>query len=220
MPKSGYLPDISGNFSRFRVEYREGMDSGKWAKAALALHHMNGALDDEYRLPISNEMWMEQQDGYIVWECLECTSPQKVIRNKGEEDEEEEIIQVPTRSKKEEIRIFEEKCNDVISFLSGRKSRRMWECPKCHAIAPVRSVRSKLLKYPAPHYRGCIYEEPEAPKTGLMMRRGSYPTAMRKWTKLFSIELEHQLTIYRLEYIRRNGEDMEDAQGYKDKGGD
>lgn len=218
MPKSGYLPDISGNFTRWRMEYREGMDSGNWAKASLALHNMNGSLDAEYRLPINTELWQSQQDGYVVWECTKCTTEQKIIENKGEEDETEKIIEVPTRSKKDEIRIFEERCSPVIQLLAERKSRRMWECPKCGEIAPVRSVSSKLLKYPAPHYRGCIYEEPEAPKTGLMRNRGAYPTAMRKWTKNYSIELEHQLAIYRLEYIRQHGEDMEDAQGYKDKG--
>jgi hypothetical protein len=49
------------------------------------------------------------------------------------------------------------------------------------------------------------------------MRRGNYPTLMRKWTRLFSFELEHQLAVYRLEYIKRNGVDMEDS-GYQDKG--
>ena len=220
MPKSGYLPDISGTFSRWRQEYREGMDNGKWAKASLGLHNMNGSLDAEYRLPISNETWIQQQDGYIVWECANenCITDRKVKHTDDEGEVTFEIVHERTRSKKEEINIFEENCSDVIQLLSGRKTRRMWVCPKCSSIAPVRSVSSKLLKYPAPHYRGCIYEEPEAPKTGLMMRRGSYPTAMRKWTRLYSLELEHQLTIYRLEYIRQHGEDMEDAQGYKDKG--
>ena len=193
------------------------MDSGKWGKASLALHNMNGSLDAEYRLPINTEMWQSQQDGYIVWECQFCTTTKTVKEVDEEGEETSKQVTAPTRSKKDEIKIFEERCSPVIQLLSERKVRRMWICPKCGEIAPVRSVSSKLLKYPAPHYRGCIYEEPEAPKTGLMRNRGAYPAAMRKWTKMYSIELEHQLAIYRLEYIRQHGEDMEDATGYKDK---
>lgn len=217
MTKSGYLPDISGTFAKWRQEYREGMDGGKWAKASLALHNMNGSLDDDYVLPISDEKWSDQHDGYVVWECTQCMTERKIKHTDDDGEVTYETVTEPTRSKKDEIKIFEEKCSDVIRLLSNLKTRRMWGCPKCGNIAPVRSVSSKLLKYPAPHYRSCIYTEPQPPKTGLMMRRGNYPTLMRKWTRLFSFELEHQLAVYRLEYIKRNGVDMEDS-GYQDKG--
>jgi hypothetical protein len=40
---------------------------------------------------------------------------------------------------------------------------------------------------------------------------------MRIWGRNYSLELERQLAVYRIEYIKQNGHDMEDS-GYKDKG--
>ena len=179
---------------------------------------MNGSLDEDYRLTISDKRWEENEDGYIVWDCPNCTEEKTTIVNKGKDDEHEKTRIIPTRSKKEDITIFTETCSDVVVLLSGLSTRKMWICPKCKNIASVASTKATMLKYPEPHYRDCIYSEPKQPITGLQTRRGSYPQQMRVWAKYFSRELEHKLALYRLEYIKQNdGMDMEFA--YKDEGG-
>jgi len=222
MTKVGYLPDISGNFVRWRMEYLRGISMNDWQMAALGLHNMNGALDADYRLPISTEKWNEKQDGYVVWSCTECTTGVNHIYNEGEENQYSKVIQVPTTSKRKDIHIFIERCTDVIALLSGKTQREMWICPKCDNISSVTDVQKKMMKYPEPHFRGCIYAEPTRPLTGLMRRRGTYPRQMRAWVKFYSLELEHQLALYRLEYIKVNGHDMEDggSSGYDERGGD
>lgn len=212
MPKSGYLPDISGVFERWRKYYLDALDShstNKWSHVSLGLHNMNGALDEDYRLTISDTKWQENEDGYIVWDCQNCTEEKIIIVNEGKENEKEKTIKVPTRSKRSEIKIFTEHCNKVVQFLSGLDNRKMWVCPKCKHIMSVASTKATMLKYPAPHYRDCIYSEPIQPLTGLQTRRGSYPQQMRRWARYFSIEIEHKLLQYRLEYIKQHdGQDM------------
>ncbi len=216
MTKSGYLPDISGNFTRWRQYYLDGLGDETWPRVALGLHNMNGALDEEYRLPVSDKGWIEKEPGYIVWDCPNCTELKKITVNKGKENEYKKEVEIPTRSKRSDITIFEEKCDDVVSLLSGMTKRKMWVCPVCKNTAPVFSVKATLLKYPEPHYRECIYSEPERPLTGLKRRRGSYPEQMRIWAKNYSHELEHKLALYRLEYIKQHETEME--FGWQDKG--
>ncbi|MCH7967559.1 MAG: hypothetical protein IIB02_09145 [Thaumarchaeota archaeon] len=104
-------------------------------------------------------------------------------------------------------------------FFLSCKTRKIWICGKCKNEAPVLDVDEKLSKHEEPFYRGCIRVEPVRPITGLAIRRGSYPAQMRSWCVDFSLELEHQLAVYRIEYINQTGHDMEDS-GYQDKGGD
>ena len=67
MGKVGYLPDISGTFVHWRGEYIRGRQFGDWGMASLGLHNMNGALEEDYRLPIDSDMWQEKEGGYITW---------------------------------------------------------------------------------------------------------------------------------------------------------
>lgn len=217
MPKSGWLPDVSSVFAYWRTKYIEAMNSKSWDEASLSLHNMNGALDTDYRLPISDEEWNKQNDGYVVWKCNECTTTQKKVMNEGEDNEYIKEIQVPTTSRREDIKVFEERSSQVVQILSGEKTRKMWTCPKCGNVDSVKHVKSEMIRYQTPHFRGCIYSEPQRPLTGLERRRGEYPQYMRKWARNYSMELEHRLAVYRLEYIKQNGHDMEDS-GYQDKG--
>lgn len=184
---------------------------------SLALNHMNGALEIEYRIQTDTEAWNKQRDDYIVWKCNNCTTKETKIINKGEEDEYVKEIDVPTCSERKDIKIFSEKCSEAIAFFLNSKTRKMWICPNCKNESSVKSVETQLRKHMKPHYRGVIYEEPMRPNTGLQRRRGTYPKDMRIWGTRYSIELERKLAIYRIEYIRVNGEDMSDS-GYQDKG--
>ena len=217
MGRSGYLPDLSGVFNSWRDMYKKSMSSGDWVDASLALHNMNGALDVDYRLPISSVDWDKNADSYLVWKCRTCTSTETKTINKGEDDEYTKEVEVPTTSRFEDVKLFDVICNLELSLMSGQKSLRMWICPKCKTEDTVRSVEAEQLAYPSPHYRGCIYDEPIRPNLTIATRRGSYPNQMEAWCRNYSIELEHQLAIYRLEYIKQNGVDMEDS-GYKDDG--
>ncbi len=218
MGKAGILPDLTSTFSYWRKTYDDALISGRWSSMSLALHHMNGALEIEYRIPISSKLWDEQKDGYIVWKCNSCTTPETKVINKGEDNEYTKEIEVSTCSKRKDIQIFSERCSDVVRVLSGLHTRKMWICPKCQNISSVKSVESQVMEYKQPHYRGCIYEEPDRPKTSLLINRGTYPKTMRNWGRSYSIELERQLAVYRIEYISQHGHDMEDATGYQDTG--
>lgn len=218
MGRSGYLPDLSGVFNYWRKKYDDAMTSGDWDKASLALHNMNGTLEEEYRLAISNEMWEENKDSYIVWKCDNCTTKSKKIINKDSDDEYEKEVEEPTCSEYKDIETYFEVCTLEISILSGGKTKReMWICPKCKNHESVDMVKRQRRKHKSPHYRECIYEEPIKPNSQWMRRRGKYPAQMEIWAKFYSIELEHRLSKYRLEYVRIMGHDMEDS-GYVDKG--
>ena len=183
---------------------------------ARALNHMNGALEDEYQIQADNDLWNEQND-LVVWKCNNCTTTESKVINKGEDDEYIKEIEVPTCSERKDIRIFDQECSDVVALLINSKTRKMWECPSCNNIASVKSVQTQLRTHSNPHFRGCIYERPPRPNTGLQRRRGTYPIQMRTWGTDYSSELERKLALYRIEYIKVMGHDMEDG-GYKDEG--
>ena len=193
------------------------MSSRNWDEASLALHNMNGALDSEYRLPISSYLWNSNEDSFLLWKCSNCTTTETKVINEGQEDEYQKEVEVPTTSRLEDIKIYEEICDPVITLLINAKTRKIWICPKCNHHDPVRNVIAHMMKYPSPHYRGYIYDEPHRAQTGLTSRHGLYPRQMEMWCRNYSIELEHRLSEYRLEYIARNGHDMDDS-GYKDDG--
>lgn len=217
MPKSGYLPDISGVFMYWRTVYRDGLKTGNWSDVSLGLNNMNGSLDEEYRLEVSNSQWEEMAESYIVWSCPHCTVEEEKIVNKGKDNEYVKTIQVPTESKREDIRIYTEHCDQETQYITGERTRDMWICPACNQSSSVAGVKATQISFPFPHYRNCIYKEPQMPLTGLKRRRGTYPQEMREWAKYYSQELEHKLALYRLEYIKQHeGEDM--AFNWEDKG--
>lgn len=217
LPRSGYLPDVSGVFGSWRDSYKKAMASGDWDLASLSLHNMNGALDVEYRLPISTEIWIRNKEGYVVWKCKFCTTTETKVINQDQDDEYTKEIEVPTITKAEDVKTFEERCDFETQVLLHQISRRVWSCSKCKGVQPCLTVETKMFTHQRPHYRGCIYDEPIKPRNQMMQRRGSYPANMREWCVNYSKELEHQLAIYRLEYIKINGEDMADSE-YKDDG--
>ena len=217
MGKAGILPDLTSTFSYWRKRKDDSLKSGDWDTMALALRYMNGALDLEYRIPMSTELWNEQKDGYQMWKCFSCTTTETKTINKGEDNEYTKEVQVPTCSKRKDVEKFVEKCSGLTAFLSESKTRKMWICPKCKNVSSVKLVESQLMKHKQPHYRGCIYDEPTRPLTGLMLRHGIYPKGMRMWGEAYSIELEHQLALYRQEYLNKYGVDIDD-NGYKDEG--
>jgi len=217
MGKAGVLPDLSTTFVYWRKKYIDALESGQWDVMSLALHNMNGTLEAEYRLPISTEDWNKQKDSEIVWKCNECTTTETKVINEGEDDQYTKEIQVPTVSKRDDIKVFDQYSSQVVTVLIDQKVRKMWQCPSCDNISSVADVKTAEMKFEAPHFRGCIYDEPQRPPTGLMRRRGIYPASMRKWGTAFSKELEHKLALYRMEYISQHGHDMADS-GYQDEG--
>ncbi|MBC8501912.1 MAG: hypothetical protein H8D35_02155 [Nitrosopumilus sp.] len=214
--KSGYLPDIVSKFGKLYDSYRKHMESGNWVEASLSLHLMNGALDINYRIPISTRLWESKRESWKLWECNNCTTTETRIINKGEDDESSEDVEISSSFEKKDVKIFTEKCSAQVAILSGKKKREMWICPKCENITSVTSTLKRLQKHENPHYRGCIYDEPITPKTGLMRNRGAYPTAMRKWCTSYAKELEHRMMIYRVEYQKAHPD--EDYGDYKDEG--
>lgn len=216
MGRSGYLPDLSGVFTTWRDAYRKAMISKDWDTASLALHNMNGALDVDYRLPSSTKLWEEKREDFIIWKCGNCTTTETKTINKGEEDEYTKDVQVPTCSEFKDIRIYNQRCDLITETLTGKKSIEMWDCPKCKQPATVAQSQKEKREYSRPFYKTCIYDEPIKPNGGIIASHGVYPAKMSAWCRHYSIELEHQLAIYRLEYIAKMGHDMED--GYKDDG--
>lgn len=214
--KAGVLPDLSTTFVFWRKKYIDGLEANKWDQMTLGLTNMNGTLEIDYRLPISTEEWNMQQD-VIVWKCDNCTTTETKIINEGDDDQYTKEIEVPTISKRKDIRTFVEYCSSQIIFLSGKKKRKMWICPKCENVSSVDLVKSALMKFKQPNFRSCIYEQPQRPLTGLKRRRGLYPEEMRVWGTHYSEELEHKLALYRMEYISQHGHDMQDSD-YKDEG--
>lgn len=215
--KAGFLPDATSTFAYWRKIKDDAIFTGDFDKASFALHHMNGALPLEYRIQTNDELWNNQKDHYIVWKCNNCTTTEQKTINEGADDQYIKDVEVPTTSERKDIRIYEENCSQYVAILLGKSKRDMWVCPKCKNVASVDSKETQLRRHDLPHYRDCIYSEPQRPFTGLERRRGIYPKMMRIWGTKFSIELERKLVLYRIEYAPAEAMEAMES-GYKDTG--
>jgi hypothetical protein len=157
-----------------------------WSGAILGLGDMNAMLPDDYRITINTKNYdnlTNMKIGYICKYCQKET-PQSLVKTK-------EII-APL----------------IVSCITSQQMEICWFCSECHKrnlLSQTKLIEEKLAK---PCYLKVVPDPPEK-KIGFQ-DRSRYPTAMSRWVGNFLEELEHQLGLYRAEYI--NEEDQDESE--------
>lgn len=173
------LPDINAAWVKERTYFFTCRDMHNWSGMILALYAMNALLPDEYRITVNTRKYdnlIEAKIGYICNYCKE---------------------EIPEAS----IEIKKCLAPLVVSYIAQSETRTFWPCPKCNKenlISQTRQIKETLEK---PYYIKVVPEPPER-KRGIQDRR-VYPLELQKWSGIFFQELEHQLGLYRAEYINQ-----------------
>ena len=184
MTKAGYLPNISSKFDFWSVYSINKLDDKDYIAAEFGLHNINSLLTEDYLIRIDTDAYNKELKTETLYLCKKC----------------EKEFQRNT------IQVFDIilRARDQIVF--GKKTDKVWFCPECkeqNKIDDTIMIRDKLEN---PYYRKLIPESPK-PKIGIVDKY-KYPKEFRNWFFNYLKELQHQLSLYRIEYIAQNGEDM------------
>ena len=215
--------------------------------AQAGLYNLNQCLTDEYIVKISNASYNEQVSDRTVFTCNYCTMEEKIVMNKGEEDEHIKTKTVPNEIHYSKIKIIERKLsteekllfsfsNDFEKIKSTQINRtrsmestsnnvaqkdkntiKYWKCPDCEKDNYQKDGEWNTIK--------SIREKPyslgvvqEPPRNQTqLITTLDFPIKFTKWFYAFLEEIQAKMLLYRIEYVTINGHDM-DESSYKDKG--
>ena len=191
--KSGYLPDISSRFS-FWTEFAVNCLQKKDYKGAIGgLNNINSALDEDYIVKIDSKEYYQQIADMTLYKCTEC--------------EKETIYS--------KVKIFDLICPMFEGIITGEKTNKVWICPECHSDCKLKDTTITVEETVQPYYRKVV-PSPPTKQIGLQ-NRFNYEHDFESWFFNFLEELQHQLALYRIEYISQTGHDMVDS-GYVHQG--
>ena len=176
---------------------------------------MNACLTPEYQVTISDREYSQQTDDRTVVQCNFCEMEIEKIINKGEDDEYVKKMNIPTELKYSKIKFFNLLVPPMEKLLTRNKTVKAWECPECHKVNRLSDTVIIDEEVQFPYYRKVVPTSPIR-TSGLSTRLG-FHEKFTKWFFQFSEELEHQLSLYRIEYVSQNDRDMADT-GFLDKG--
>lgn len=171
------LPDINAAWVKERTYFFTCRDMHNWSGMILALYAMNALLPDEYRIKINTQEYNDLVEAKIGYICGTCKA-----------EIPESMVKVKTAI-----------APLLVSYISSSETKNYWVCHKCNAenlMSRTKLIKETLAK---PSYLKVVTDPPER-KRGIQDRR-SYQTEMTKWSGIFFQELEHQLGLYRAEYI-------------------
>jgi hypothetical protein len=93
------------------------------------------------------------------------------------------------------------------SIISGKKSKRVWNCTACGVSNDMNFENIKIEKFRAPYFFRCMPSHPIR-KRGLQ-GRNTFERDFNIWFDIAISELEAQIGRYRAEYIAQNPEASE-----------
>lgn len=215
MGKSGYLPDISGNFAFYRSLAVNNLQRNDYAGAKSALFNLNGCLGSDYLVTISTKQYedvMQDRDAFL---CNHCTMLVDKIIHKGEDDEYTKQVEVPTEVILSEVKIFNMQVNLVNSILLQNNTLKAWVCPSCNKVNELTKTKKIQNERVRPFYSKVVPEPPT--KLSGLTDRVHFHQRFTNWFYLFLEEINWAEVLYRTEYQIQNGHDMEIS--FNDKGG-
>lgn len=193
MAKAGYLPDISSSFSFWREYAVNCLERKNWKGAESGLHNINSILDKEYVIKVNTREFNIMIQNNTFWKCVTC----------GE------------KTPQVQIKVFHMLVPTIERVLSRQQTESVWYCPKCKDSNLQEETHKIIEEVDQPTYRKIVPSSP-VQKIGLD-NRFVFEFEFNKWFYNFLEELQHQLGLYRVEYVTQHGHDMVDS-GYVDKG--
>lgn len=193
MGKTGYLPDIATKFTYWNQYCVNALNDKDWKGAEGGLYNINSLLTPDYEITISTMKYQASIAATTSWECQHCH------------------VKIPYQK----IKIIPMILSNIQSFVHSQKTENAWFCTECKKENTEAKTNIYKEVLPNPYYRKVV-PDPPIQKFGLQ-NRFNFEHDFRQWYFLFLKELQHQLALYRIEYVSQNGKDMIDI-GYVDKG--
>lgn len=216
MGKSGWLPNISENFSFFKNLAINNLQRKDYEGATSALCNLNECLGEEYLVSISTALYHKTVDKETLYLCNHCTMMRDRIVNEGQEDEKTVQDEVPTEIPVSQVKIVTLILSTLNQVLLGDKTENVWYCPKCKQQNCLRETDDIPFIKENPFCVQVVWNPPEV-GFGVSTRLG-FHQKYEKWFNNFLQEITWQEVLYRKEYQNQHGFDMEDQDVYKDKG--
>ena len=150
-------------------------------------------LTSEYEVSVNTLKYQQSIAETTSWECEKCH------------------VKIPASK----VRIIPMIMSSIQSFIHSQKTQNVWFCTECknENIESKTNIYKEIL--PNPYYRKVV-PSPPVQQFGLQ-NRFNFEYDFRIWFFNFLKELQHQLALYRIEYVSATGHDMGDT-GYIDKG--
>lgn len=217
MGKSGWLPNISENFSFFKNLAINDLQRKDYEGATSGLCNLNECLGEDYLVSISTALYHKTIDQEIVYLCNHCTMTIDKIVNQGEEDEKTTQIEVPTEIPLSQVKIVKLPLSTLNQILEKSKTEDVWYCPKCKKRNSLKTTDDII---PVKENPFCVQVVPDPPRVGYgISTRLGFHEGYVKWFNNFLQEITWQEVLYRKEYQNQHGFDMGDDQDvFKDKG--
>ncbi len=213
--KSGYLPNISGDFTYYKNYAINSLASKNYKAAASGLDDLNRCLGDDYTVTISTKLYDEAMNKETVYLCNYCTVEEKKVINKDEENEYIKTIQVPARISTSNIKVCDLLLPLIDSVVQNSKTEKVWYCPECKKENKMNETTQVIPERQKPFSLKVVPENPIR-LSGLGSRLG-FNEIFENWFYVFLGEITSQEVAYRTEWTsQHDGADMDEA--YKDKG--
>ena len=172
MPQSR-LPDINTAFITHRRDVISSLKARNYGACFGSIQALQGLLPEGYRIVISTIEYNKLTKHEKFYTCNFC----------GEESE---------RSK---IRIDDVLLTVIDSVLLGRKTQKMWTCPKCKEDNGLEDTEISETTLKEPYFLKVVPNPPER-KDGLH-DRSTYHNKMEQWVRTTLAELEAQMAQFR-----------------------
>lgn len=154
-----------------------------------SLFSINALLPKDYQIEISDRKYyseVEKQGISII--CNHCKAEHR----------------------RQDIQIKEIQSSLLVTTITGNKKEKLWSCSKCkkdNILSRTKMIQNIL---PEPCYLKVVPSPPER-KDGIINRR-IYHKNVEKWALNFFNELQHQMSLFRLEYKPKDEDNTDSVQ--------
>ena len=206
--KSFHLPDISIRYNIYSGSLISSVSNSRrdWNLISFNVNSLNTLLTSKYTIPISDEMWESRHYIQQTRSCKHCHTKKFRTITDEEGNSSKEYYEDRTEVPVNEIRIFDEKVDYVVSILINSKSRKVWICPQCKETNLVSETPKTNKEYQSNATFGVIYEKP---KYSLAVR-SSYDRLCMQWLTCFLREIDMGLMAFQKEYFDQHQSGMKE----------
>ena len=155
-----------------------------------ALFDINAMLPKDkernYQIEISDKKYNELIKQDTIYQCSKCS----------------------TETPKNQVTLKQIENSSFIRTLTNKNKEIIWDCPKCHEsnILHQTKIIQTVLKEP---FFLQVIPSPPTRKDGILDRR-EYDKRVKRWAMLFMNELSYQMSRYRIEYVAKDSEKLEE----------
>jgi hypothetical protein len=105
-----------------------------------------------------------------------------------------------------DVKVFDLICPMLEGLITGEKSNKVWICGFCKNDCKLKDTMITVEETVQPYYRKVV-PSPPLKSVGLL-NRFNFEHEFRHWFYNFMEELQHQLSLYRIEYQKQTGHEM------------